>query len=771
MADGSLKFDTKIDTEGIDKGTRSIKGSLNSFLQSVRNMGRGVESAFSGTASIDKADSKIRMLVDEIDQLSDGLYYLEKQGMYFGDKEYDEAYSKLQRLEKELNTYKKSLAGVDTAQKKTSKSVAKVGKNMDRTTKSTNNGHMSMMKMLKMSLLFSVVFRALSAVTKAIGEGFQNLAQYSKQTNKDLSTLATSGQTLKNSFATAFAPILTAITPALKSLIDHLSQAITVAGQFFAVFFNGASTFTRAKDAQIDYAKSLQKTAKDANKALSPIDKLNMVGDDAAAGSGATDPKDMFETVSINPAIASTASGIANAIKTSFSSLLTWFTTSFGPTFSKIWTNLQAPLTTFKSIASGVFTDLLSLGQPLASYFTGPFTTYLNQVFTSLETIVVGLFDTFNRVFSDIWNIAVFPMVQKFITSVLPILTAFSTEAWSLLQEVFTGVKTIFDMIWSDAIAPALEIAVGIWMDFVDILIEFWNKWGKPIFDGIKLAWNSTVDLFVALWNKFLKPIWDTFMKTVDKLWKDHLKPLLANFMDFVGEFVTGALEIYNKFIAPLVKWFVEKLGPPISKVISYLITNIGDFLGGIVDAVSGIITALKGVVQFISGVFTGDWEKAWKGIQNIFKGIWDALVNIVKTPINLIIDLINGMISGIVTGLNAIIDAANKISIKAPDWLGGKTYGIQLNRITAPKIPKLATGAVIPPNSEFLALLGDQKRGTNIEAPLDTIVEAFRQVAGNSGNMLHVTLMMPNGKVLFDTVVAAEKENYNQTGEPAFLH
>jgi hypothetical protein len=260
-------------------------------------------------------------------------------------------------------------------------------------------------------------------------------------------------------------------------------------------------------------------------------------------------------------------------------------------------------------------------------------------------------------------------------------------------------------------------------------------------------------------------------MKTVDKLWKDHLKPLLANFMDFVGELVTGALEIYNKFIAPLVKWFVEKLGPPISKVISYLITNIGDFLGGIVDAVSGIITALKGIVQFITGVFTGDWKKAWEGIKNIFKGIWDALVNIVKTPINLIIDLINGMISGVVSGLNAMIDAANKVSITAPDWLGGKTYGIQLNRITAPKIPKLATGAVIPPNSEFLALLGDQKRGTNIEAPLDTIVEAFRQVAGNSGNMLHVTLMMPNGKVLFDTVVAAEKENYNQTREPAFLH
>ena len=111
---------------------------------------------------------------------------------------------------------------------------------------------------------------AMRSVIKSVQEGFQNLAQYSNQVNRDMSVLVTSAQTLKNSFASAFAPILQVVTPALKVLIDHLSQALSLMGQFFAVLMTGATTFTRAKDAQVDYAKSIAKMTKEANKALSP---------------------------------------------------------------------------------------------------------------------------------------------------------------------------------------------------------------------------------------------------------------------------------------------------------------------------------------------------------------------------------------------------------------------------------------------------------------------------------------------------------------------
>ena len=80
------------------------------------------------------------------------------------------------------------------------------------------------------------------------------------------------------------------------------------------------------------------------------------------------------------------------------------------------------------------------------------------------------------------------------------------------------------------------------------------------------------------------------------------------------------------------------------------IIKTVGNVISTIIDAVKNIISALKGVVLFIAGVFTGDWKKAWQGVKKIFKGVWDALVDIAKTPINLIIGLINGL-----TGLSLI--------------------------------------------------------------------------------------------------------------------
>ena len=71
-------------------------------------------------------------------------------------------------------------------------------------------------------------------------------------------------------------------------------------------------------------------------------------------------------------------------------------------------------------------------------------------------------------------------------------------------------------------------------------------------------------------------------------------------------------------------------------------------------------------------------------------------------------------------------------MSFDVPDWvpgIGGSTFGFQLSTITAPQIPYLAQGAVIPPNREFLAVLGDQSSGTNVEAPLATIQQAVAAV------------------------------------------
>ena len=146
------------------------------------------------------------------------------------------------------------------------------------------------------------------------------------------------------------------------------------------------------------------------------------------------------------------------------------------------------------------------------------------------------------------------------------------------------------------------------------------------------------------------------------------------------------------------------------------------------------------------------DWVKgAWKAVKD-FWNTYIAPVFTIKFWLDLAKTCGNGLISGFESAINGIIgmfekminwivDGLNKISFDIPEWLGGGTFGFDIPNVTfgRVKIPRLAQGAVIPPNREFLAVLGDQKHGTNIETPLATMVEAFNialaQNGGGGGN------------------------------------
>ena len=201
--------------------------------------------------------------------------------------------------------------------------MKKAVENMFNLNKQTNRSRMSLSRMLGMSLLFSGVFRAISAVSDGVKTGFENLAQYSNSTNSAISSLMSSMTRLKNSFATAFAPVLTAVAPIMSRFIDMISRAITYVGMFAAAL-TGQDTFVKAVGVQEDYAASLDKTSKNAKKAskqtkdyLSSLDEVHKAstsgstGTDDSGGYKAPTPAEMFETVPIVNSI----KGIADKIK------------------------------------------------------------------------------------------------------------------------------------------------------------------------------------------------------------------------------------------------------------------------------------------------------------------------------------------------------------------------------------------------------------------------------------------------------------------------
>lgn len=160
-------------------------------------------------------------------------------------------------------------------------------------------------------------------------------------------------------------------------------------------------------------------------------------------------------------------------------------------------------------------------------------------------------------------------------------------------------------------------------------------------------------------------------------------------------------------------------------------------------------------VVAPISGFFNGLWD----GIKTAFTTAWDFISGAFKGYINLWIGLVESFINFFIGAINMIIRGINSIQFTMPDWLGGKSIGFHLREVNKVSIPRLATGAVIPPNAEFAAILGDQKHGRNLETPEKLLRQIVRDESGKSGD-LTVILQMPDGtqKKAF-TLLGRERE------------
>ena len=191
---------------------------------------------------------------------------------------------------------------------------------------------------------------------------------------------------------------------------------------------------------------------------------------------------------------------------------------------------------------------------------------------------------------------------------------------------------------------------------------------------------------------------------------------------------------------------------------------TMGQLQTGTASVSTGVTGALGRITDFLQGSFSGAWASGFAGLENP-----------AKSSFNGIIGFVNKMVSGLGGALNGVVNAANKLKFTVPDWvpgIGGKQYGFSLKTISIPQVPYLAKGAVLPANQPFLAVVGDQRHGTNVEAPLSTIQEAVAGVmadhtAGNMAGheatvqMLERILEAVLGIDVGEAVIARAAQNY----------
>ena len=268
------------------------------------------------------------------------------------------------------------------------------------------------------------------------------------------------------------------------------------------------------------------------------------------------------------------------------------------------------------------------------------------------------------------------------------------------LSYLWYEVLTPFTAWIMEKLAPVLTEGFAAGLELVTAMIT-------PLLEGIRILWEA------------LKPvvafIGETVVMTLGN-WRQRFEELTAVFQQ-KHPVIVGIFQNISQMATQL--WSV--VGPVLSNLRSHFSTVFGGISQTVGTAIGYILDMLYGLSSFLAGTFSGSWKTAWEGMKLFL-----------RSAVNGVISLLNGMISRLVSALNSVVRAANKLSFTVPAWVpsvGGKRFGVNMSYVSAPQIPYLAKGAVLPAGKPFLAMVGEQRHGTNVEAPLSTIQEAVALV------------------------------------------
>lgn len=533
------------------------------------------------------------------------------------------------------------------------------------------------------ALLFNVIS---SALTKMVG-WFGSAMQSSDAFRQSLANL-------QGAASVAAAPLIQTLGSALSYVINLLATGISYLARFISLLTGKSiGAMKSAAKGMNSYGSAASGAAKDTEKAtrslagFDEITRLDAPQDNTSSGggsAGSTAPN--YDFVDQTGAGFSSLMDRVQDFWSAFKEALAPSIAAWSAAWEQIKATALAVWPQIQAAASGLWTNAL---QPLLGYLVG--------------TWAPGIINAFSQAFAPIFGDVLSTYIQ----------IAADWFSW------WCGIVT--DAI-NNLLRPALDLLLTVWQGLMAGIQAAWSQYGQPLVDGVITWFRGMESALSNLYYTIIEPIIANVIDLLKRLWDDHLKQLWDDVVAMILSMGQYLLDGWNNILWPLINWLISTFGPLFTDVFNACVGAIETGVGLIVDAIDLAVYAFKGILNFMSAVFRGDWAAAWEAISATATGVWERIVGAVKGYINGILRAINGMIS-------ATANALNRLNFTVPSWvpgIGGQSVGFN---VTAPQIPYLAQGAVIPPNREFMAVLGDQSHGTNVEAPLATIQEAVAAV------------------------------------------
>ena len=489
------------------------------------------------------------------------------------------------RTGKAIGGFIAKITGLSGASKKAKKGMSNVTDIAKRLSKElTRVGRMAKLMVTRM---------AIRAVLNNVGDGFQSLAIHSAKFNESMSDLINSSKTLGYSVSAMVSPLINALAPALKSIIELITRAVNALNQLFSALA-GFSTWNKAKkftDSWADSLKGANSAAKELKKTVLGFDELNQLQASSSSGGGGG-IIDMFEDSNVAPWASELAQKIKDVAKTLFNPI------------REAWNNVgEFVKSSWKYAMDEVLKLAKKVGQDFLKVWQQEKTQKIfENILESIGWIGVAV-GNLAKQFRIAWEsndtgIKILEAIRDIILIITEHIKnmAKATAEWAAnlnFEPLLTSVQR-----WLESLKPVFDNILGVIEDFYNEVVLKFTQWviesGLPKLIDVFREFNEKVD-------------WEGLREKLRKLWQ-HLEP----FMETIGEGliifierVTQKLaefvnsEKFENFLDHLEKWMdsvtPEDVANSISTLVGALIALKGAAIA--VSAVSGAATVINSIV------------------------------------------------------------------------------------------------------------------------------------------------------------------------------
>ncbi len=681
---------------------------------------------------------------DQIREYTAEMAYLKQGGkdtvMGSQTEQFKELKGKIAAAKEKVAEYTAEMEKARAATDEMGKSVKKSGNQMGGLEK-------RLVSLARRVLVFGIITKGLRAFRDYLGKALKTSKEFTAAWNN-----------LRGALLTAFQPIWETILPWLTKFINVLAKVITWVAAFFS-WLTGKSLAASSKNAKNLYkeANAIEVTGKAADKAklsLAAFDEINNLSSNKDTGNGGGSSGVTTPTFEVDTSYLEKVEGIMKKIGgwvlAIAAGLGAWkIARAFGA-------DLKKCIGWFMTISGLV----LGITGFLDAWNEGLNWDNLIQILTGAALFAGGLAVLFGKVGGAIGLI---------IDGIALIVIGIKewVEQGELTDQAFVAIEAGII-----AIGAALALLISPWALVVaaiaGVALAVYKYWDEisAFFKGV---WEKISAFFVGIWEK----VKDIFAPVI-QWFSDNIITPLVTFFEGMGERIAAVFEgcwIIIQAVWKIVsEWFDQNVIQPVVAFFKKLGEDISRIFKEAWEVIKPIWNAVAGwfnqhVIQPIVKFFTSAWDK----IKNAFVTAFEAISAFAKSIFNSVISMVEGIVNRVIKAINGIIGGFNKVVTWAAGVIGKDWGGVAL--LPEVHLPRLAEGTVVPANREFLAMLGDNKRETEIVSPLSTMKQALKEAlkeSGMGGNM-NVQVFL-DGQKVYDSVVDYSKRDIRRTGRYPIL-